>query len=219
MIMGASYKLPIACNRGRRESEVLKIKGGVSRIIWATNYVQRWIGGGSECLIPMNLVMNARRLENAEIKADMSESEYYMGVDVARSEDETNNQTSIMIVKVTRSSNGRVASIKVPFLTNIKGTVKISDQTVIIKRLARQFNVKCVVYDAIVLGVGFGEQFIVPSYDAENCAFYDSWEHIDKDFRLSNDPQAISEFYPLKAQCINHNIILNFQNLFTEGII
>lgn len=218
IIFGASWRLPIAFGRGRRESEVLKIKNRVSPLFWLTNYEERWIGGSSDSLVDAQVLIKSRTLETAELESDGS-SDYYMGVDVARSEDDGNNQTSIVVVKAVRGANNRVVKFQVVFLMNIKGTMQIQEQTVIVKRLAKRFNIKCCVLDANGLGAGFNDQFINSTFDIENNMVYESWEHVDYKEKLSRDPMAKRCYFPMKAQGKNHEIIINFQTLFNSDMV
>lgn len=218
IIFGASWRLPIAFGRGRRESEVLKIKNRVSPLFWLTNYEERWIGGSSDSLVDAQVLIKSRTLESPELEAD-GINDYYMGVDVARSEDDGNNQTSIAVVKAIRGANNRVVKFQLVFMMNIKGTMQIAEQTVIVKRLAKRFDVKCCVLDANGLGAGFNDQFINSTFDTENNIVYESWEHVDYREKLSRDPMAKRCYYPMKAQGKNHEIIVNFQTLFTSDMI
>ena len=217
-IFGASWRLPIAFGRGRREADVLKIKTRVSPLFWLTNYEERWIGGSSNSLVDTMTLIKSRTLENPEIESD-GKNEYYMGVDVARSEDDGNNQTSIVVVKTLRDGNNRVVKFQVVFLTNIKGTMQMQEQAVMIKRIARKFNIKCCVVDVNGLGVGLNDFLINSTFDTDNNAVYESWEHVDYKEKLSKDPTARRCYYPLKAQGINHNIIVNFQTLFGSDMV
>lgn len=218
MIYGASWRLPIAFSRGRRASEVEKIKSRVSPLFWQTNYEERWIGGSSDSLIDAGTLIKSRNLELPELECD-NEHEYYMGVDVARSEDDGNNQTSVVVVKVIRGANKRAIKFQLVFIMNIKGTMQIQEQTVMVKRIAKRFNVKCCVLDANGLGTGFNDQFINSTFDVENNVVYDSWEHVDYKEKLSRDPMAKRCYFPLKAQGKNHEIIVNFQTLFNSDMV
>lgn len=218
IVFGASWRLPIAFGRGRRESEVLKIKNRVSPIFWQTNYEERWIGGSSNSLVDTMKLIQCRTLETPEIESD-GQHDYYMGVDVARSEDDGNNQTSVVVVKAIRDGNKRVVKFQVVFLTNIKGTMQMPDQAIMIKRIAKNFEVKCCVVDANGLGIGLNDFLINSSFDEKTNTVYDSWEHVDYREKLSKDPTARRCYFPLKAQGINHNIIVNFQTLFNSDMV
>jgi ribonucleoside-diphosphate reductase alpha chain len=218
IVFGASWRLPIAFGRGRRESEVLKIKNRVSPLFWQTNYEERWIGGSSNSLVDTMKLIQSRTLDEPELESD-GKNDYYMGVDVARSENDGNNQTSIIVVKAIRDGNKRVVKFQVVFLTNIKGTVQMPDQAIMIKRIAKNFNIKCCVVDINGLGVGLNDFLINSSFDEKTNTVYDSWEHIDYKEKLSKDPTAKRCYFPIKAQGINHNIIVNFQTLFSSDMV
>lgn len=216
---GASWRLPVAFKRGKRESEVLSQKSSVSPLFWVTNYEERWLGGAQSCLVSTPLLLESRVLEKPEMKPE-KDFEYYMGVDVARSENEANNQTSVMIVKAYRDKKtNKISKFQVPFLFNIKGTTPFSQQAIIIKRMAKLYNVKCCVLDANGSGTGLNDCMLEPVIDHERGVIYDSWEHIDYREKISKDPNARRCYFPLKAQGKNHEIIVNFMSLFSEHMI
>ena len=111
MAFGASWRLPVAFKRGRRAEEYISIKSRVSPLAWETNYESRWVGGAQDCLVPIHMLMEMRQIEEPELFGD-GEHDYYMGIDVARSDNPDQCFTSIEVIKVYRDRYNAVRQIK-----------------------------------------------------------------------------------------------------------
>lgn len=209
MAFGASWRLPVAFKRGRRAEEYISIKSRVSPLAWTTNYESRWVGGAKNCLIPISRLMQMRTVPNSELECD-GIHEYYMGIDVARSDNPDQCFTSIVVTKVYRKPDNTVDRIEVPFITNVKGTYSFHEQGLIIKKLQRRFKVKTVVLDANGVGMGLGDLLLKRTVDEVTGEVYPAFDHTDWKLRKSTDPTAIRCLYNLKAQGINDRIIATF---------
>ena len=206
---GASWRLPVAFKRGRRAEEYISIKSRVSPLAWETNYESRWVGGAQNCLIPIHMLMDMRQIEEPELFGD-GEHDYYMGIDVARSDNPDQCFTSIEVLKVYRDKYNAVKQIDVIYLTNVKGTYDFETQAVIIKKLQRNFQAKAVVLDANGVGMGLGDMLLKRTTDPKTGITYPAFDHVNWKDRKSNDPTAIRCLYNLKAQGINEKIIATF---------
>ena len=81
-----------------------------------------------------------------------------MGVDVARSQKTSNNQSSIAVVRVIRSKDkGRIIYIDVVNIINIPNVLNFNAQAAIIKKVQKLYMAKVVVLDANGLGVGLAD--------------------------------------------------------------
>ena len=209
MAFGASWRLPVAFKRGRRAEEYTSIKSRVSPLAWVTNYESRWVGGAQDCLVPVHMLMEMRQIEEPELYCD-GENDYYMGIDVARSDNPDQCFTSIVVVKARRDKYNAVNQVDVVYLTNVKGTYDFEAQALIIKKLQRNFRAKAVVLDANGVGMGLGDMLLKRTMDSVTNATYPAFDHVDWKNRKSNDPTAIRCLYNLKAQGINEKIIATF---------
>ena len=209
MAFGASWRLPVAFKRGRRAEEYTTIKSSVSPLFWLTNYEERWVGGSQNCLVPVHVLLDSRKIEEPELECD-NEHDYYIGVDVARSDKADQCATSITVIKVFRDKDGIAKKIQVPYLTNIEGTLDFEEQSVIIKKLYYKFRPKAVVVDANGLGIGLTDTLKKRTVNPTDGQVFQSFDHVNWKERMTNDPSALKVLYPLKAQGINDKIIATF---------
>ena len=206
---GASWRLPVAFKRGRRAEEYTTIKSSVSSLFWLTNYEERWVGGSQNCLVPVHVLLEARKIQTPEMECD-GVHDYYMGVDVARSPNDNQCATSISIIKVYRDRDKIANKIQVVYLTNVEGTMDFEEQTLIIKKLYFKFKPKAIVIDANGLGIGMVDMVKKRTVDPVDNKVYPAFDHVNWKESFCSDPTAIKCVYPLKAQGINDKIIANF---------
>ena len=118
-------------------------------VAFAQNYEQEWVGCADGALVNINKLMNCRTLTEAVLQNSNPEQEYYMGVDVARSQKTSNNQSSIAVVRVIRSKDkGRIIYIDVVNIINIPNVLNFNAQAAIIKKVQKLYMAKVVVLDA-----------------------------------------------------------------------
>lgn len=206
---GASWRLPVAFKRGRRAEEYTTIKSSVSPLFWLTNYEERWVGGSQNCLVPVHVLLEARKIQTPEMECD-GVHDYYMGVDVARSPNDNQCATSISIIKVYRDRDKIANKIQVVYLTNVEGTMDFEEQTLIIKKLYFKFKPKAIVIDANGLGIGMVDMVKKRTINPVDGKVYPAFDHVNWKESFCSDPTAIKCVYPLKAQGINDKIIANF---------
>ena len=196
---GASWRLPVAFKRGRRAEEYTTIKSSVSPLFWLTNYEERWVGGSQNCLVPVHVLLDSRKIDEPEMECD-NEHDYYIGVDVARSDKPEQCATSITVIKVFRDKDGIAKKIQVPYLTNIEGTLDFEEQAIIIKKLYYKFKPKAVVVDANGLGIGLTDMLKKRTINPTDGQIFPAFDHVNWREKMTNDPNAIRVLYPIKAQ-------------------
>ena len=96
--------------------------------------------------------MDCRTLVKAE-QVGKPEGEYVLGVDIARSDNAGNNQTSVAVLKVIRKSTGRIKEVQLVNMVTAKGTLDFEAQCLVIKRLRKLYNASMIVYDDNGLGI------------------------------------------------------------------
>lgn len=156
MCIGANWELPCFYGRGASKAEILKKKENNSAISFAMNYGAEWTGCSDNSLVSIAKLMECRTLGKCELKGTDS-GEYVLSVDIARSDNSGNNQTSIAVLKVIRKSTGRVKEVQLVNIVSVKGTLDFEAQTIQIKRMARLYNAKMIVFDDNGLGKGTGD--------------------------------------------------------------
>ena len=159
IVLGSNWQLPCWYGRGSNKSKILSKKKNSSVVAFAQNYEQEWVGCADGALVNINKLMNCRTLTEAVLQNLDPEQEYYMGVDVARSQKTSNNQSSIAVVRVIRSKDkGRIIYIDVVNIINIPNVLNFNAQAAIIKKVQKLYMAKVVVLDANGLGVGLADE-------------------------------------------------------------
>lgn len=211
IVIGSDWQLACEYGRGETRSQILSKKERLSPIFFATNYESRWIGSTDNCLVDINLLMELRILPKAEIKGD-GRSEYYIGVDVARSTKTSNNQTSISIGKVKRDKNEKVKYIQIINMINLPNGMNFTGQAIIIKRLKNIFKAKRVILDGNGLGVGLVDELLKTHIDPISGEELIAYDTINTDHE-SDESETDKCLFVVNAQGINTDIIVNFINV------
>lgn len=214
-VLGADWKLACHFGRGETKSQILAKKERLSPVFFATNYESRWIGGTDDCVVDIDRLMKLRVLPKPELKGD-GKSEYYMGVDVARSNKKSNNQSSIVVGKVRRNKTGDIKFIDIVNLINLPNCLNFTQQAIEIKRIRNLYDARVVALDANGLGVGLVDELLKAHLDpitGEELIAYNTLNTDDETDELVSK-QCL---YVLKAQGINSDIIANFIALVDGG--
>jgi hypothetical protein len=217
MVLGADWQLACEYGRGETKSQILAKKEKLSPIFFATNYDSRWVGSTDNCLVDIDKLMELRILPKAELKSD-GKSEYYIGVDVARSTKTSNNQTSISIGKVKRDKNDRVKYIQLVNLINLPNGMNFTGQAIIIKKLKNTFKAKKVVLDGNGLGVGLVDELLKLHIDPITGDELIAYDTINTEHE-SDEAETEKCLFVVNAQGINSDIIVNFINMVESKIL
>lgn len=217
IILGSDWQLACEYGRGETRSQIISKKERLSPIFFMTNYESRWVGSTDNCLVDINKLMDLRILPKAEMKGD-GKSEYYIGVDVARSTKTSNNQTSLSIGKVNRDKNNKVKNIKIVNMINLPNGMNFTGQAIAIKRIKNLFKANMVILDGNGLGVGLIDELLklhVDPITGDDLIAYDTTntEH------ESDEAKTEKCLFVVNAQGINTDIIVNFMGLVDNGTL
>lgn len=219
IVLGSNWMLPCWFSRGSNKSQILEKKRTMSPISFAQNYEQEWVGSSDGALVDINNLLRCRVLETAECFSNDNNSEYYIGVDVARSQNTNNNQSSVVVGKIDRDKfDNRIKHIDIPFVMNIPNIMNFKNQAIEVKRIKKAFNAKMVIIDGNVIGSGLVDELLKPSYDPVTNDYLGCWDTVNTD----NKPEekgAEKCLYDLKAQGINAKIITYFMDYVNSGIL
>ena len=213
--LGASWKLPNKFGRGESTAKILNKKKTISPTAFALNYGSEWVGVTNGALVSINKLMNLRTLVKAELKG-IKDGEYIVSVDVARSQSRANNQCSVAILKIKRNSEGRITSIHLINIINIPSTLNFQEQAQEIMKIKNLYNAKAVVVDANGVGVGLVDNLVLEQIDPQTGESLGCWKTMNTDQESELD-DAEEVLYVLKAQAINHFIIVNFIDMVESG--
>jgi hypothetical protein len=210
MVLGSDWKLGCWYGRGSTKSQILELRKTTSPIRFNQNYGGKWTGSSSDALVNINKLMDCRVLTEAQFEAIKQTDEYYIGVDVARSQNTNNNQSSVVIGKVIRNStSNKITSVDIVNLMNISNALNFSAQACIIKKIKRRYNAKVVIVDGNGLGSGLVDELLKESFDPITKEPLGCWDTINTD----NIPEIEGSekcVYDLKAQSAQSKIITTF---------
>ena len=165
MVLGSSWFLACWYGRGSTKSQILKKKKEMSPVAFAQNYESRWVGSADHALVNINKLMECRSLTETQI-CSKSDDEYYLGVDVARSQNTNNNQSSVCVAQVKRNKDKtRIISIDIVNIINIPNIMNFTAQACIIKQIKKRYNAQGVIVDGNGLGAGLIDQLLKESFD------------------------------------------------------
>ena len=223
-VFGSDWFIPV--HFGRQKKSVID-KARKSNIIrFKQNYLCDWVGVSDGALINISKLIKARVISPPEMecprdkKGNLDICEYVIGVDVARSASESNNKTSIVVLKIIRNTSGSIRQIQLHNIINPPNGLNYEEQSVIVKRVFYKYGghldltksrVKAVIIDGNTIGQGLVEKLLEDVTDFETNQEYGAWATINTEdkSKSSNAPEIL---YVLKAQGINGDIIRTFIN-------
>lgn len=218
MVLGANWMLPCWYGRGSTKSQILEKKRTMNPTAFAQNYGGEWTGTTTGALVSINNLLKCRTLTEPMFKPG-ADDEIYMAVDVARSQVEANNKSSISIIRVKRNDRNRVTSLDLVNLFNISNTLNYSSQAVIVKRTKKQYGAKMVVVDGNGLGAGLVDELLKDTIDPMTGESLGCWDTVN----TTNEPEDIANaeecLFDLKAQSYQTKVITDFIDAVDSGML
>lgn len=218
IVLGSSFWLPCYYGRGSSKSQIFQKKRDMTTISFAQNYESKWVGAASGALVNINKLMNCRSLAKPVLRSINDDEEYYLGVDVARSQKTNNNQSFIAVVKVNRTKDkSKIVSMDLVNLINIPNIMNFTAQACTVKKYKILYNAKAVICDGNGLGAGLIDELLKESFDPITKESLGCFDTINDD----NEPEVpdIAEkiLYNLKAQSAQSKIVTNFIDVVDSG--
>lgn len=219
IVLGSSWRLPCYYGRGSSKTQILKKKRNSNPIFFAQNYEQKWVGCADNALVDVNKLMASRTLEEPILEAQRETDEYYIGVDVARSENTNNNQSAIVVIKALRSPvNKRICELQVVNVLGVTNKMNFKNQACMIKKLKNQYKARMVIVDGNGLGSGLVDQLLLDSYDPITGEYLGCFDTINTDNKPEN-PNAEKCLFDMKAQGYQTKVVSYFINAIDSGIL
>lgn len=219
IVLGSSWRLPCYYGRGSTKAQILKKKKNSNPIFFAQNYEQEWVGCADNALVDVNKLMASRILEEPILEAQKESDEYYIGVDVARSENTNNNQSAIVIIKALRSPvNQRICELQVVNIFGVTNKMNFKNQACFVKKLKNAYRAKMVIVDGNGLGSGLVDQLLLESYDPITGEYLGCFDTINTDNKPEN-PNAEKCLFDMKAQAYQTKVVSYFINAIDSGIL
>jgi len=217
IVLGSNWMLPCWYARGSNKSQILKKKKNMAPIAFAQNYGQDWVGSSDGALVNINKVMDCRTLITPMINKNKNVEEFYIGMDVARSQKTSNNQSSIAIGRVIRNKEtNRILSIEVPNIMTVSNAMNFTAQACLIKKVKRDFSAKAVIVDGNGLGAGLIDALLKDSYDPITGEYLGCWDTMNTE----NQPEvrgAEKCLFDMKAQGLQSKVIADFIDSIESG--
>ncbi|PIH59687.1 hypothetical protein [Paenibacillus sp. LK1] len=211
IVLGSDWKLAVNYGRGEPRSTILNKKESSNPTFFAQNYESKWVGSGTGALVDIRKLLELRTLSTAELASD-GKHEYILSVDVARSIQNNNNETSISVLKLIRNSNGKLKKIPLVNLINFKNGLNFKEQGIQVKRLRKKYNASVVVIDGNGLGTGLIDELMREVIDPETNETLECWDTINdnREPEISGSPKYI---YNFMGQTSNSNGIVTFMDM------
>lgn len=217
IVLGSNWMLPCWYGRGSNKSQILRKKSTSSPIAFAQNYEQEWVGSADGALVDINKLMNCRTLTTPMVNFNKLDEEFYLGVDVARSQKASNNQSSIAVGRVIRNKeSSRIVSIEIPNIMTVSNAMNFTAQACLVKKIKKSFLAKAVIADGNGLGAGLIDELLKESYDPVTGEYLGCWNTINTD----NQPEvkdAEKCLFDMKAQHFQSKVVADFIDAVESG--
>lgn len=217
IVLGSNWQLPCWYGRGSSKSQILQKKKKSSVVAFAQNYEQEWVGCSDGALVNINRLMNCRCLTVANNASLNDSEEYYIGVDVARSQKTSNNQSSAVVGRVIRNSDkSRIISIDIVNIVKIPNILNFTSQAVRVKQIQKRYKAKMVIVDGNGLGSGLIDELLKESVDPITGENLGCWDTVNDD-NTPEIPYSPKIVYNLKAQSCQNEVVTTFIDMVDSG--
>jgi ribonucleoside-diphosphate reductase alpha chain len=195
-----------------------------SAVRFSQNYESKWVGSADGALINISKMLKLQTLNKPELccprdkKGNFELCEYVFGVDVARSNSQSNNKSCIVVLKIIRNSKEEIRQIQLVNIVEPPNGYTFKEQSVVVKRLFYKYGgnldihksrVKAIVIDGNVIGKGLIDRLCEEVTDPDTNEELGCFASINSDIHCDSltAPKII---YDLTAQGINGDIITKF---------
>ena len=225
-VLGAGWQLPCYYGRGETESQIMAKKNDPtqSAVRFSQNYESKWVGSADGSLINISKMFKIQTLDKPELccpkdkKGNYELCEYVFGIDVARSNSQSNNKTCIVVLKIIRNKKGEIRQIQLVNIVEPPNGYTFKEQSLVVKRLFYRYGgnldlvksrVKAIVIDGNVIGKGLIDRLCEDITDDETNKELGCFASINSNIHC-DDEDAPKIIYDLTAQGINGDIITKF---------
>jgi ribonucleoside-diphosphate reductase alpha chain len=215
IVIGADWQLACEYGRGETKSQILNKKERLSPIFFAMNYSSKWVGCVDDAVVDINKLLKLRVLTKPELKYD-GKSDYYISMDIARSQKSSNNQSSIAVLKAKRNKDGKIVCIQLVNLINLPTGLNFTAQAIEFKRIFKLYNAKMGIFDNNGLGKGCGDELLKEHIDPLTGEILECMDTINTE-DMPEIKGARKCIYALQSQGINSDIIVNFIDMVESG--
>lgn len=215
MCIGAGWELACHFGRGATKAEIQKKEKTMSSVAFDMNYRGVWTGAADNALVSMTKLMDCRNLIEPEMKAQDG-FDYVLGVDVARSDKASNNQSSICILKIIRTPRGKIKEIQLVNLITNEGTLDFEGLACEVKKIAKTYCAKAVVVDENGIGRGLCDFLVKNTTDPQTGDSLGCLATMNSE-RIPDDADAPKIVFCYLAQKYDNESIPNFIDCVETG--
>lgn len=166
MVVGADWRLACWYGRGSSKAKMMQRMRDMPKVSFDQNYGGTWTGAVDGALVNADDLIACMTIETPLFEREHMDDEYYIGVDVARSENSKNNQSYAVVVRVVREkSQNRITSLEVVHMLHISNNKNFTQQAIEVKKLKIAFGAKMVIVDGNVLGKGLIDELLKENKD------------------------------------------------------
>lgn len=213
IVIGSDWHLGCWYGRGSSKKQILDKKKNMTPTAFAQNYESKWVGAAGNALVDINKILKIRKIKKPEIKGD-GVSEYFVSMDVARSNNSSNNQSSIAILKIKRDKNTeKIAKVQLVNIVYVDSFLNFEAQAIELKRIKERYKAKIAIVDVNGLGAGMKDELLKSHTDTINGNEYLCWDTINTEDKPDNMYDADRCLYAINSTGRNHEIIVNFMDM------
>lgn len=227
-VFGSDWFIPVHFGRQKKAVIDKARQGNVVR--FRQNYLCDWIGCSDGALINISKLMKARVLYPEtecpkDKKGNFALNEYVIGVDVARSNSDSNNKSSICVLKIIRNDGGVIRQVQCVNIIEPPNGLNFKEQSIIIKKVFYKYGgnkdmtksrVKAVIIDDNGLGKGLVDRLLEDVTDPDTNEELGCWDTIN-DERVPDVKGSPQVIYCLVSQGKNTDIITTFIDYVESG--
>lgn len=192
MCLGASWELSVFFGRGASKADILKKKETNTMASFDMNYRANWTGCTDSSLVDIGKLLECRTLSTPDFKAD-GNHEYVLAMDIARSDSDKNNQSSVAVLKVIRKQTGKVKEVQLANIITMSSTTNFELQSIELKRLGKLFDPVAVIIDDNGLGKAVGDNLVKEQIDPITGESLGCWDTFNSERipEISGSPKKV----------------------------
>lgn len=218
-VLGASWRLSRYFNRGETKSQILAKKNDPtsSYISFQRNYEETWAGNIDGALININSLLDCQNYLVAELKPK-DEYEYYLGVDVARSNNNARNKTTLVVVQVKRNVDHSISEASVVNIIIPPNGENFTAQALLIKRMHLVYGFIAVCFDDNGLGKGLKDALMQENNCPTSSDHFLAWDTENTEDEPSGKVDINApRLFALVASGIQTDILVSFIDMVESG--
>lgn len=219
IVLGSNWMLPCYYGRGKTKNQILKKKKSITPISFDQNYEEKWVGCSNNALVDINKLIACRTIEEPTLEIQKHGEEYYVGVDVARSENTGNNQSAIAVIKVIRNKiTRRVTTVEVVNVYGVSNKMNFRNQAITVKKFKRAYKAKMVICDGNGLGAGLVDELLQEQIDPITGEVFGCLDTVNTDNKPASR-NADKCLFDMKAQGYQTKVLSHFIGSVDNGIL